>query len=151
MQRLSEIKAAYDWFFKHYRSEVDQRARQNDIPGIVQMNNRRDILERSVFVLMFGQFEIAVNSIFEAAREARTTNSDWSRRRGWDTASVNGRKVPFDTKLAMVLDRNSASFGKIMATYSTRNHCAHGGTANAVGSIDSLYADLFQWQSELQV
>jgi hypothetical protein len=150
MQRLPEIKATYDWFFAHYKAEIAERTRQNDIPGIDQMEARRDILERGIFVLMFGQFERAVNSAFESAVNARATNPDWTRRRGWDVASLRGNRVPFETRLAMVLDSQSPSFPRILQTYATRNHCAHGGTTNAVGSIDALEADLYQWDGELR-
>lgn len=150
MQRLPEIKAAYDWFFAHYVVETAERARKNDIAGIDQMEARRDILERGIFVLMFGQFERAVTSAFEDAMEARAANPDWSRRRGWDISSLRGRKVPFETKLAMVLDSRLPSFAQIMQTYATRNHCAHGGTTNAVGSIDALEADLYRWHGQLR-
>jgi len=150
MQKLPEIKATYDWFFARYAAEIAERARKNDIAGIDQMEARRDILERGIFVLMFGQFEKAVTSAFEDAVNVRATNPDWSRRRGWDTSSLKGKKVPFDTKLALVLDSQSPSFGQILQTYATRNHCAHGGTTNAVGSIDALEADLYRWSAELR-
>jgi hypothetical protein len=150
MQKLPEIKATYDWFFASYAAEIEERARKNDIAGIDQMEARRDILERGIFILMFGQFEKAVTSAFEGAMNVRATNPDWSRRRGWDTSSLKGKKVPFDTKLALVLDSQSPSFGQILQTYATRNHCAHGGTTSAVGSIDALEADLYRWHGELR-
>ncbi|QLH73015.1 hypothetical protein [Rhodopseudomonas palustris] len=150
MDKLPEIKASYDWFFARYQSETAERARSGDIAAIDRMELRRDILERAVFVLMFGQFEKAVNSKFEEAVNARITNPDWNSRRGWDTPSLRGNKVPFDTRLAMVLDSQSPSFRRVLQTYATRNHCAHGGTTNAVGSIDALEADLYRWQSELR-
>ena len=115
-----------------------------------QMAARGDILERGIFVLMFGQFERAVTSAFENAVNARATSPDWSRRRGWDIPSLEGKKVPFDTRLATVLDRRSPSFGRILQTYAIRNHCAHGGTTNAVGSIDALEADLYRWHGQLR-
>jgi hypothetical protein len=148
MQKLPEIKATYDWFFAHYTAEIAERARNNDITGIDQMEARRDILEQGIFVLMFGQFEKVVTSAFEDAVNARATNPDWTQRRGWDISSLKGKKVPFDTKLAMVLDSRSPSFGRILQTYATRNHLAHGGTTNAVGSIDALEADLYRWHGE---
>lgn len=149
MQKLPEIKAAYDWFFAQHAAEVAQRASRNDITGIDQMDEIRDVLERGVFVLMFGQFEKAVVAKFESAIATRATNVDWTHRRGWDTSVLRGKKVPFETKLALVLDSRSPSFGKITQTYATRNHCAHGGTTNPVGSIDALEADLYRWNAEL--
>jgi hypothetical protein len=150
MQKLPEIKAAYDWFFSCYQAEIAERARNNDIAGIDQMEIKRDVLERGIFVLMFGQFERAVTSTFEMAVNSRASNNDWTRRRGWDMALLKGNKVPFETKLAMVIDSHSPSFGRILQSYAVRNHCAHGGTTNPVGSIDSFEADLYRWQGELR-
>lgn len=150
MQRLPDIKATYDWFFTLYREATTGLARNNDIAGIDRMEVKRDILERGIFVLMFGQFEKAVTLVFEDALNTRATNPDWNRRRGWDTSSLRGRKVPFETKLAMVLDSHSPSFAQIVQTYATRNHCAHGGTSDAVGSIDAFEADLYRWHAELR-
>lgn len=150
MHRLAEIKATYDWFFAHYRAEAMERAKNNDNAGIDRAETKRDILERGIFVLMFGQFEMAVDEAFENARAARAANSDWRHRRGWDTSALRGKKVPFETKLAMVLDSQSLSFGQIIQTYAIRNHCAHGGTTSVVGSIDALEADLYHWRGELR-
>ena len=149
MQKLPEIKAAYDWFFAHYEREVEKLSRQNDMAGINLMAAKRDVLERGVFVLMFGQFEKAVTTAFESAVQARSTNPDWTRRRGWDTPLLRSRKVAFEVKLAMVLDSRSSTFGLILKNYATRNHCAHGGTADPVGSIDAFEANLYKWYGEL--
>jgi len=150
MQRLPDIKATYDWFFAYYIAETLALAKKNDIVSIDQMGVKRDILERSIFVLMFAQFEKAVTSAFESALKKRATNTDWKHRRGWDASSLKGKRVPFETKLAMVLDSRSSSFAQIMKMYETRNHCAHGGTTNAVGSIDGIAADLYRWYGELK-
>lgn len=64
MDKLPEIKASYDWFFACYQAETAERARSSDIAAIDRMEVRRDMLERAAFVLMFGQFEKAVNSKF---------------------------------------------------------------------------------------
>ncbi len=103
-----------------------------------------------MFVLMFGQFEVAVNDAFQAAKAARSGNPDWTQCRGRDADSLQGRKVPFETKLSLVLDRRLPAFGKILNTYGIRNHCAHGGMTVPVGSIDSLETDLYAWQAELR-
>lgn len=150
MQQLPQIKAAYDWFFAQWQTQLVAANGIGDAIAIERLEEKRDTLERGVFVLMFGQFESAVNDIFDEARDSRINNPDWTQRRGWDAAALAGKKVPFDTKLSMVLDRRSPSFGKILATYGTRNHCAHGGTTNPVGSIDALVVDLYQWQGELR-
>ena len=121
------------------------------MPELVKLDESRDVLERGVFVLMFGQFELACDEVFQKAKDKRVGNPDWTRRRGWDAASLQGKKVPFETKLSMVMDKNSATFRKVMDVYAIRNHCAHGGTTTAVGSIAVLEAQLYQWYRELKV
>ena len=150
MQQLPMIRAAYGWFFDHYQNEVSALAQKGDLAGIDRMEEKRDVLERGVFVLMFGQFETAVDDVFQNALNARVSNPDWTHRRGWDAHSSSGRKVSFDTKLSMVLDRQSPTFNRVMQTYAVRNHCAHGGTTSPLGSIDALENDLYQWQAELR-
>jgi hypothetical protein len=149
MQQLPQIKAAYDWFFAHWQAEATRAAASGDIATLTRLDERRDSLERGIFVLMFGQFEVAVTDVFTRARDSRAGNPDWTQRRGWDADALQGRKVPFETKLAFVLDRRAPAYGRILATYALRNHCAHGGTTTPVGSIDALEADLYAWQSQL--
>lgn len=150
MRQLPQIRSAYDWFFAQWQSEAMRAAGAGDLVALARLEEKRDTLERAVFVLMFGQFEVAVTEAFQAARAARTGNPDWTHRRGWDADSLRGRKVPFETKLSLVLDRRLPAFGKILNTYGIRNHCAHGGMTEPVGSIDSLEADLYAWQAELR-
>lgn len=150
MRQLPQIKSTYDWFFAHWQIEASEAIRTNNMAALEQLETKRDAFERGMFVLMFGQFEVAVTATFEAARANKIANVDWLQRRGWDNDSLSGKKVPFQTKLAMVLDRQSAFYNKIVDTYGTRNHCAHGGTTNPVGSIDALEADLYQWHSQLR-
>ncbi|KQP67902.1 hypothetical protein [Methylobacterium sp. Leaf112] len=150
MQQLPRIKAAYDWFYGQWQREASRLAEAGDVSALAKLDEKRDTLERGVFVLMFGQFEVAVDSIFQTARTRRLGEADWALRRGWDTGSLQGRKIPFETKLSLVLDRRSPTFGKILGTYATRNHCAHGGMELSVGSIDSLAAELYAWCSELR-
>ena len=150
MQRLPDIKSAYDWFFKRYEEEVAERAAKNDIAGIDQMEARRDTLERGIFVLMFGQFERAVDAKFVEARDKRSTNPDWTQRRGWDLDVLKGDRVAFLTRLSLVMDRENTAYKQIVETYGVRNHCAHGGTTDPVGSIDAPEARLYRWHSMLR-
>ena len=150
MQKLPEIKASYEWFMELYNKEVAILAQSNNLIGLTKLRDYLDFMERGYFVIMFAQFENAVNDKFESARQARITNVDWTQRRGWDADSLNGAKVPFETKLAMVMDKKKDPYGKVKQAYEKRNHCAHGGTTLAVGSIDSLENDLYDWSAKLK-
>ena len=148
MRQLPRIKAAYDWFYAQWQSEAAEATRADDMTALTKLEEKPDVLEHGVFVLMFGQFEIAVDDVFAAARQVRIGNPDWTSRRGWDAGSLQGRKVPFETKLSLVLDRRSNAFGNVLATYARRNHCAHGGMSAPIGGIDALETDLYAWHGE---
>jgi hypothetical protein len=147
---VPRIKAAYDWLIRNYQAEVSQSLADGKPEAVDRLEGMRDTLERGVFVVLFGQFENEVDSCFVQARDNRAGNPDWTARRGWDVPAYADRRIPFETKLALVHDRAQASHGKILQTYGLRNHCAHGGTDQPVGSIDQLVDDLYSWQSQLR-
>ena len=150
MRDLPLIKASYDWFLSHYQREVSVLAANNDLDAIDRLDVKRDIFERGVFILMFAQFEAAVSDKFDTERTSRVGNPDWRHRRGWDADSLVGRKVPFETKLSMVLDKRSPYFNEIRRTYDIRNHCAHGGVTEPIGSIEGLSNALYDWHRAIQ-
>lgn len=150
MRDVPQIKAAYDWMIGSCNAAVGAAMATGDLQRAAQLDDTRDSLERGVFVLLFAQFEREVTDYFVDAHNARSTNPDWTRRRGWDVPSYNSRRVPFETKLALVLDQLSPSHRQVMSAYTLRNHCAHGGNVQPVGSIDQFVQDLYTWQAELR-
>lgn len=150
MQKLPQIKAAYDWMIKEYDEQVKQATAAGSQAPIVRLESYRDSLERGVFVMLFGQFEREVTERFRSERESRKNNRDWRIRRGWDVPALGAKTVPFLTKLALLMDKEGRNFSKISAAYERRNHCAHGGTTDPVGSIDQFVEDLYVWQAELR-
>jgi hypothetical protein len=151
MQQVPQIKAAYDWMIAAYQAEVSTAMATGNIQAVNQLDEKRDTFERGIFIILFGQFENAVNEHFEQARDARFCNPDWTRRRGWDVPAYRDRRrLPFETKLALVLDQHDPEGRKVLQAYELRNHCAHGGTSRPVGSIDEFVNDLYIWQSLLR-
>jgi hypothetical protein len=150
MQFVSQIIDTYDWASRHLQAEMAFALATNDQQAIRALELKRDVLDRGTYVLLFGQFELAVNRAFKAAHGKRSTNPDWTRRRGWDMPALSGDKVPFQTKLALTLDGRSTAHGKATAAYGNRNHCAHGGTTVSVGSIAQLAIDIRAWDRQLK-
>ncbi|MGA2793190.1 MAG: hypothetical protein ABSE69_06585 [Roseiarcus sp.] len=151
MQEVPQIKAAYDWMIDAYEAEVPTARAAGNLD---RLEEKRDILERGVFVMLFGQFESAVNDLFEIACDTRSANPDWPRRRGWDIPAYldlknRRRRVPFETKLALLLDRHDPARAKIMHAYGVRSHSAHGGSTEAIASIDQFVQDLYMWHGLL--
>jgi hypothetical protein len=142
---VPQIKAAYDWMVDTFRAEASAATQEGNAARVTQLEQFRDALERGIFVALFGQFELAVTARFEAARDARRQNTDWNVRRGWDVPSYQDRRLPFETKLTLVLDSRESANGKALQAYSSRNHFAHGGTNQPVGSIDQFVSDLYVW------
>jgi hypothetical protein len=149
MQLANQIKDAYDWAMRHHQAETLAALANNDHAAITRLDKVRDAIDRGVYVLLFGQFENEVNEKFARARDRRSSNPDWTQRRGWDMSALK-QKAPFDTRLAMTLDKNTAAFSRVMAAYDNRNHCAHGGMSVAVGPISQLYADIWTWRALLR-
>jgi hypothetical protein len=147
MRKVPEIKAAYDWTIKAYSAEVATAMVAGNRAAVERLDGTRDLLERGF--LLFGQFEMEVTQIFERLRDKRSAVANWATRRGWDIPDYKGKRVPFETKLALVLDRRDSAHGKVLRAYATRNHCAHGGHTEPVGSIDQFVNDLYTWQSRL--
>lgn len=150
MQDVPLIKAAYEWLDAAYQAGIVEAVAGRDETASDRLGKKRDILERGIFVLLFGQFEREVDDRFIQARDGRMANPDWRVRRGWDVPALQGRRIPFETRLALMLDRQNPSYAKVIQAYGIRNHCSHGGTSLPVGSIDSLVNDLYVWQALLR-
>jgi hypothetical protein len=150
MCQLARIKAGYDWLVQMHETALAAAEAAGDQPAVTRLENVRDVMDRGIFVLLFGQFEQHVTETFETARERRVANSDWRTRRGWDSPALSGRRLPFETRLALVLDRRQPTYGAVLRAYGLRNHLAHGGTNEPVGSIEQLVADLYAWQAALE-
>lgn len=150
MRDVPRIKAAYDWMVRSYEAAVADAMATGDTSAVDRLDETRDVVDRSIFVLLFAQFEAAVNECFEQARDSRASNPDWTSRRGWDVPAYRDRRVPFETKLALVLDRRQQDHAKVLQASAVRNHCVHGGSRQPVGSIDQLVADLFVWHAQLR-
>ncbi len=149
MRQVPDIKAAYDWMIAAYRVDYVEVLASNDQTRQDRLDRDRDHLERGIFVLLFAQFEVALNENFERLRGARQANPDWTARRGWDTPELRRKRPPFETRLAMMLDRTGSEYAEVTAAYEIRNACAHGRTTTAVGPIDQFVKDLYRWQAAL--
>lgn len=150
MREVPRIKASYDWLVAGQEAALAEAEARKDAKTVDRLEAIRDTLDRGVFVLLFGQFEQHVTDVFERARDRRAANPDWRARRGWDTPALAGRRLTLETKLALILDRRSASYRAAITAYSLRNHFAHGGTSQPVAAIETFVADLYAWQAALE-
>jgi hypothetical protein len=147
---VPQIRAAYEWAATRHAGEVETALAEHRLADAERLETGFAMLERGLFVVLFGQFERHVDAVFAEAREARRSNPDWRHRRGWDAPSLQGARVPFETKLAFVLDPQTRAFTDAKRAYDQRNHSAHGGTSQPVGSIEQLCEDIYSWQAQLR-
>ena len=117
MRQVLEIKAAYDWMIATHQRAYREALIAGDKPGQDRLDRDRDHLEKGMFVLLFAQFEVAMNGSFDRARALRQSSADWPVRRGWDTPGLRRKLPSFETRLAMTLDRNSPEYGEVVAAY----------------------------------
>jgi hypothetical protein len=151
VQRLPEIKAAYDRLVDLLRDEVVRAVAAGDTSAEGNLVETQRILDYAFFVLCFAQFERHVTDVFEAARDRRISNPDWTRRRGWDIDNYrDSRRVRFEDRVALVLDRSGDDYAKVIADYHKRNHVAHGGLTEPIASADQFVQELFDVSSRLQ-
>lgn len=151
VQKLPEIKAAYEKLDGLIQGEIADAVKAADTMRESKMVEFKTILDYAFFVLCFAQFERGVTIKFEEARDRRAGNPDWARRRGWDLSRYeNAVRLPFEDRVAMVLDRNDSDFGRIVSHYATRNHVAHGGLSEPIAPLDQFISDLFTLFSKLK-
>ena len=150
MEQVAIIKAAHDWMVLSCEADLSQAVARGDMDTAKRLEGTRQIFDRAVFVVLFGRFEMAVTETFEQARNARSANPDWRSRRGWDVPAYRVRRIAFETKLALVMDRQTEAHGRIMRAYALRNHCAHGGSTKALIPIEEFVADLYAWRALLR-
>lgn len=151
MDKLPEVKAAYDRIVRLVRNETAAAVAAGDAPAEARLVEAQKILDYAFFVLCFAQFERGVTESFEVARDRRRSNRDWTRRRGWDIDGLsNGRRVRFEDRVALVLDRMGTDYGKVIADYQKRNHIAHGGLNEPVAPLDQFVQELFDVSSRFQ-
>lgn len=133
-----------------YSRDILGARAQGDDDRVQRLEQHWDIQERGIYVLVFAQFEVAVTEVFQRAHDARRSNPDWRIRRGWDFSQLHGRRLPFETKLALVMDSHRAEYREVRQAYELRNHCAHGGMTRPIGSIEDLIHQVYHWQSLLR-
>ena len=122
-----------------------------DAPAEGKLVEAQKILDYAFFVLCFAQFEReSAQESFEVARDRRR-RIQIDQARGWDVDGLSsGRRVRFEDRVALVLDRTGSDYGKVIADYQKRNHIAHGGLSEPVAPLDQFVQELFDVSSRFQ-
>lgn len=151
MQNLPRVKAAYENIDDLVQKEIASAVSSADASREAKLIEAKQILDYAFFVLCFAQFERRVNEESEQARDRRASNPDWTRRRAWDLdAYASPERVPFKDRVAMVMDRSEADYGRVLNDYAKRNHVAHGGLTEPIAALDQFIGELFVLATRLK-
>jgi len=150
MRYIAELLAA------HETADEELRKLEETEPGAGRgkqadrVSAHRDHLARAFTVLYFGQFEQEVNRRYEDIRN-RQRSRPLMQRLGWDHFFLNRRaeKVPFEARLAVVMDMADEDYGNIIYDFRIRHHFAHGGLTEAPAPARDPVRSSYAYLAEL--
>jgi hypothetical protein len=120
-----------------------------------KIEQKQRISDLAFFVLCWGQLEAEIDEACRAAIRRRQTDRNWETRRGFDFYDPSDKRLsglPFDRRVAMVLDRKGgpgSPFAKTMSYYETRNKVAHGNLVATEIDLSSVIEDFYIVQGAL--
>ncbi len=78
-------------------------------------------------MILFACFEGRVTDLCRRLVESRRNAPSWRRRRLWDTIDVDRLRdsMPFMRRVAMLIEKGSADYGKVKELYGVRCDIAH--------------------------
>jgi len=145
VKRFSEIMGAYTAVDRWLEEQLAEAAAQNQPRREKGLQSRQAMNDHAYFVLLFGQFEIAVNEACIRAIKSRQAATNWLRRRGWDILRPDDRRLgglSFEDRVALVLDRRTEDYRQVKRYYDIRNMAAHGKFQGDYLDIGRVAADL---------
>lgn len=142
MQLLHRVLAAHGQAAQLLRDAEEVARRAGDARSADRRKEDLEILDGAFFVLLFAQFEKAVQDGFERLVRTRAGEPGWDRRRGFDLWMGKLKRAPFADRLALLLDRDGKDFERAWELYETRNDLAHGTAIRPAGDLQGVAAAL---------
>lgn len=150
MRDLSAITAVYEKIERGFDFDLKAAQTAGDSIRVQRLVERRRINDQAYFVLCWGQIESEINDVCCSAIKRRQQSTDWEQRRGWDMYDPKKiRRLTMERRVALVTDRNAATFGLVMK-YGLRNRIAHGILYATRIDVTAVAADFYLIQSGLR-
>lgn len=133
MRNLKETWQAYRELDRYLERQA-HRARSKR--GEEKWARRRELNDQAYFVTLFACFEDRVTELCRRLVKKKQNLRPWRQRRLWDTVDTDRIDLmSFMRKVALLIEKGSADFGKVTELYRDRCFIAHG-TAGQVGPLD---------------
>jgi len=155
MKNLAQIGALYEEIDRGFDDEHQDALTVGDEASARRIEQKQLLNDQAYFVLCWGQLEAEIDEACRAAIRRRQSNATWELRRGFDFYDPADRRLsglPFDRRVAIVLDREGAPsrpFAKVMSYYETRNKVAHGKLEAKRIDVSEVVADFYVIQGAL--
>ena len=129
MSDLRAIAGSYertDGYLKDLRNRHDAAGEHDERDRVAR---EQEINDQAYFVLAWGQLETDIDEACrDAIRHGRSLD-DWRDRRAWSLYNPDDRRLSglsFESRLTLVLARDSDEWRRTMRFYNVRNRIAHG-------------------------
>ncbi len=124
MEHFEDIVSAFSRIDAPLDEEI-RRARRDGGPW-QQLEERQQTTARAYFLLLWAQFETALDRSCQSAIDLGRRDG-WQHGRAWDVlARIGLDRLPLLERVALVFDRNSHHYRDIRTKYRVRNELAHG-------------------------
>jgi hypothetical protein len=149
MRDLPRILAVY----AEIDALLERELAQSALP--VQVEARQILNDQAYFLLIWGQFEIELNSRCREAVRSRRQSPDWQTRRAWDLYNPEDRRfsgLSFEDRARLVLDAQEgrgSPFAITLKHYGIRNEIAHGKLLTTRVDVGAFVQDCYLVQTAL--
>lgn len=107
-----------------------------------------EVWNAAFFMLLFAQFEAAINDLCDNVVSKRRHSNDWLRDRAWNI--INLESLHFMRKVALLTPQGKTVYNRIHQLYTVRNQIAHGDAHRTSTEITTLAAELPRLLSALE-
>jgi hypothetical protein len=155
MKSLQQIGALYEETDDGFDAERDGAIAVGDESATRRIEQKQLLNDQAYFVLCWGQLETEIDEACRALIRRRRANASWEMRRGFDFYEPDAKRLsglPFDRRVAMVLDRDSGPaepYANTMGYYEMRNKIAHGRLEATRIDVSAVIADFYIIQAAL--
>jgi hypothetical protein len=94
-----------------------------------EWSRKRELNDHTYFLFLFTRLEGLIrDKVSDLITKKQSCIRSWRQRSAWDIlpSDKDDDKISFKNRLALVVEKGSGDFGKIVIYYQERNHLAHG-------------------------
>lgn len=150
MKDLPAIGAAYEEIAADLDRKLEIAREAANQQAIDWIEKQQIINDSAYFILAWGQLEAKLNDACEAAIRIRLSSADWEIRRAWDSHNPENMRAKLEDRVALVLDRTTDVYRKVIRYYGERNRVAHGTSLASGIDVPFIIGEFFQIVSELR-